>query len=1059
MSAVSCAESHGKPKSYPTYKKRALNNNLESNRRICSHGKANVVLFPVQGLKQVHLVRLWGRFARKKNKKRFSQLKCQSPDYKDQRLKVRDRLRYGDRHVLDRLGHRRQSAFNRLSETYSPSTTKSRPSRKKSKDHPRGRSLPQRQDASNEDCPEDRERFRNVGESYDDSYSHSYHDRDRSRHIKRRRDNESSLSSVSKSDSMITSSVVPKEVGASLENFKVALHLDFPDQEVAIKGTLSTKRRTELCSLLKENLDIFAWQPSDMTGVPRSVAEHQLNIQEGYSLFGKRKWVRPRNALRPYKQRLWGRFPRKKNKRRFSQLKCQSPDYKDQRLKVRDRLRYGDRHVLDRLGHRRQSAFNRLSETYSPSTTKSRPSRKKSNDHPRGRSRPQRQDAFNEDCPEDRERFRNVGESYDDSYSHSYHDRDRSRHIKRRRDNESSLSSVSKSDSSDEWTEPGTKGSRQNFPGDNTGGTDQSKRQTSEKSYDFRGYPTKGRGSSRFTPLTRKPKEILTAEAGKFQQPPPMVTVVEKRSSNKFCDFHNDKGHSTDELITSSVVPKEVGASLENFKVALHPDFPDQEVAIKGTLSTKRHTELCSLLKENLDIFVWQPSDTTGVPRSVAEHRLNIREGYSLFGYHQIQLAESDEEKTAFHTGQEVYCYTKMPFDLKNAGATYQRLVDKAFDSQIGQNIEVYVDDLVVKSHTEAEMLRDIGETFCTLRRINMKLNPKKSPKPKEELIVYMSASYRVISAVLMIERGAIQKLVYFVSRALQVLELNYTPMEKLVLSLIFTAIRLRRTTTKIERHARRTQYHVPAKDVDERTEKPIQGKEVTTVVEENRPTWMTLIMEYLKEGTLPSDRKEARKLRIKARQYELLEGVVYKRSFLTSWLRCVRPLQAKYVIREIHEGSCIMHAGPQYPQHPLTSITALWLFYKWGIDIAGPFPEEPAVIPAEIRMPTYRIAVVDVVCNDEELRLNLDLLKGLRECATIREAKAKLKMTKYNNARVHGVTFRPGDFVYHSNDPSHVVEGRKLGPKWEGPYEVTKALGDGAYKLRSTDGTVLQRT
>ncbi|GKC88326.1 hypothetical protein Tco_1148975, partial [Tanacetum coccineum] len=67
--------------------------------------------------------------------------------------------------------------------------------------------------------------------------------------------------------------------------------------------------------------------------------------------------------------------------------------------------------------------------------------------------------------------------------------------------------------------------------------------------------------------------------------------------------------------------------------------------------------------------------------------------------------------------------------------------------------------------------------------------------------------------------------------------------------------------------------------------------------------------------------------------------------------------------------------------------------------------------------------------------------------------------MTKYYNDRVRGVTFRPRDFVYRSNDASHAVGGRKLGLKWEGPYKVTEALGDGAYKLRSTDGTVLPRT
>ena len=89
-------------------------------------------------------------------------------------------------------------------------------------------------------------------------------------------------------------------------------------------------------------------------------------------------------------------------------------------------------------------------------------------------------------------------------------------------------------------------------------------------------------------------------------------------------------------------------------------------------------------------------------------------------------MAKEDEEKTAFHTSQGVYCYTKMPFGLKNAGATYQRLVDNAFEKQVGRNLEVYVDDLVIKSHTEEELVRDIEETFKTLGRINMKLNPKK---------------------------------------------------------------------------------------------------------------------------------------------------------------------------------------------------------------------------------------------------------------------------------------------------------------------------------------------
>nr|GFD28288.1 reverse transcriptase domain-containing protein [Tanacetum cinerariifolium] len=102
------------------------------------------------------------------------------------------------------------------------------------------------------------------------------------------------------------------------------------------------------------------------------------------------------------------------------------------------------------------------------------------------------------------------------------------------------------------------------------------------------------------------------------------------------------------------------------------------------------------------------------------------------------------------------------------------------------------------------------------------------------------------------------------------------------------------------------------------------------------------------------------------------------------------------------------------------------------------------AVIPAEIGMPTYRTAAIDVVNNDDELRLNLDLLEERRELAAVSEAKSKSKMMKYYNARVRGVAFKPGDFVYRINDASHAV---------------AEALGNGAYKLRSTEGTALPKT
>ena len=95
-------------------------------------------------------------------------------------------------------------------------------------------------------------------------------------------------------------------------------------------------------------------------------------------------------------------------------------------------------------------------------------------------------------------------------------------------------------------------------------------------------------------------------------------------------------------------------------------------------------------------------------------------------GYNQIKMAEEDQEKTAFITSQGLYCYKVIPFGLKNAEATYQRLVNKMFNKHIGRNMEVYVDDMLVKSKEELAHLDDLRETFATLKQYQMKLNPSK---------------------------------------------------------------------------------------------------------------------------------------------------------------------------------------------------------------------------------------------------------------------------------------------------------------------------------------------
>ncbi|GJX55289.1 reverse transcriptase domain-containing protein [Tanacetum coccineum] len=826
----------------------------------------------------------------------------------------------------------------------------------------------------------------------------------------------------------------------------------------------------------------------------------------------------------------------------------------------------------------------------------------------------------------------------------------------------------------------------------------------------------------------------------------------------------------------------------------------------------------------------------------------------------------------------------KMPFGLKNAGVTYQRLVYSTFKEQIGVNLEAYVDDIVIKSKTEQDIIKGIEQTFSTLRRINMKLNPKKcsfameegkflgyvvtsegiranpekakavmdipspktlkqmqslsgklaalnrflsksaerslpfldtlkkctnkkdfrwteaaeaaflemkklvselptltTPKKGETLMMYLAAANEAVSAVLLTERNGRQMPIHYVSRSLQGAETNYAPMEKLALALVHAARRLRRYfqahpikvitdspigqvlnnsgasgrlakwavelgaygITYVPRVAIKGQNlnargdltpvptaleiiypmrfktmrilgwpHLIAPDdveysyalrlnfsnsnneaeyeallaglriakemqvrdihafvdsklvasqsresgrltalavaavqfdhlskevlVEVLNERSVEAQEVNMVVEEEGPTWMTPIRNYLEEGKLPEDPVDARTLMEKIGNYTIEDGVLYRKSYLVPLMRCVGPLQANYVIREVHMGSCGMHDGPRQvvakamnlgyfwpsmhrdareliracddcqahaavprlPKADMISVTSAWPFMKWGMDIVGPLPEGPgrvkylivaidyftkwmeakplatitgkqvvnftydnivcrfgipatiitdngtqfvndpfkkwaeklkiqlistsvyhpqgngaveranksllrgiktrlekggsawaeevpnvlwahrtmkktsngetpfsltygteAVIPAEIGMPTHRTSSVNEKTNDQELRLNLNLLEERREIAAIREARYKQQVEKYYNKKVRHVQFKVGEFVLRRNEVSRAANTGKLGPTWEGPYKVIQAFQSGAYKLSNMEGEEIPRT
>ncbi|KAI0529371.1 hypothetical protein KFK09_001920 [Dendrobium nobile] len=125
------------------------------------------------------------------------------------------------------------------------------------------------------------------------------------------------------------------------------------------------------------------------------------------------------------------------------------------------------------------------------------------------------------------------------------------------------------------------------------------------------------------------------------------------------------------------------------------------------------------------------PKDSFSLPRidqlvdTTSGHQmLSFMDAYSR--YNQIKMNPTDEEATSFQTGRGLHCYRVMPFGLKNTGATYQCLMNKVFKTLIGCNMEVYVDDMFVKSLEKYQHISDLEQYFHLLRRYNIRLNPDK---------------------------------------------------------------------------------------------------------------------------------------------------------------------------------------------------------------------------------------------------------------------------------------------------------------------------------------------
>nr|GEV48763.1 reverse transcriptase domain-containing protein [Tanacetum cinerariifolium] len=692
------------------------------------------------------------------------------------------------------------------------------------------------------------------------------------------------------------------------------------------------------------------------------------------------------------------------------------------------------------------------------------------------------------------------------------------------------------------------------------------------------------RKQDRFTLHTKPPKEIFALEKGKFKAPPPMMTPIEKRNHTKFCVFHGEVGHNTNECMhlkkqieemlkagKLSHLIKELkqNSGKEELKAAKKGEASRKDKALailmvqpwervarqKITQSFSPNTKIlfppldkeeeteglmiieaeigghCIHRMENATtgkdwrrehsasawmnfMVVRSPSSYNGIIKRLGIRKLQtvpstahgmlklpVERGVITLKSSRLVPLEcalvSGPEETLLATKPNLEERVK-PADMTGVPRHIAKHRLNVWEgcSPIGRNLKVYVDDLVIKSRTKDEIVRDIEETFKTLREINMKLNPKKctfgveegmflgykvnnkglkvcldkttkaeeafkqmkqliadlpkltAPIEKEELIIYLVVAKETVlsrpevagierpkedssDTLMEVEEELPEPWILFTDGSsctdgsgagliltnIEGMEFTYAlrfkfdtinneaEYEALIVRLrIAEQMGVKNLQANVDSRLVANQVNgtYVAKEMDmqvlveELKEKSNSKVEILAIVEEEEDTWMTPIFEYLTEETLLVDVKKARAVKHKSQRFAIINGTLYKKSFLGPWLRLGEIIKARLDARSKNWIEELPHV--------------LWTHHTMikSSNRDTPFSltyETEAVIPTEIKMPTLRTAEVDPTQNDEALGINLDLLEEKKRASSNTQSKEQSKDGKRSLQKALGTS------------------------------------------------------
>ncbi|GJZ16616.1 reverse transcriptase domain-containing protein [Tanacetum coccineum] len=797
--------------------------------------------------------------------------------------RVKDRSGGGDGNIFGRLGRRRQSVFDQLSDTYSPSTTKSGPDRTSSRDQSQSKGRPHRQDSPpSRGRSRSKDRSRGVEESYYNTYSfyrmesrhgHRSRDKGRSRIMKRGRTSEPPLSRVSESgtsNEVRWKSASKRQKLIDEEDLAVPWICEEVDPFTPRIRNFKSSRKTRM----PYNVKTY-----DGTGDPEG---HVKNFQAAKQV---ECWAMP----------TWCHIG-------ILSIFHATKDVKDP-VEIHN-IKQRDAETLEDFMERFKVETGRM---------KGAPECMRISGFMHGVNNPELTKRLNEHVPKTMEEMMTVTTAF----------------IR------GETAAASKKKGHAPWKPQ-----------------DQSKRHVSERKSDFRGQSREGRGSNRFTPLTRTPKEILAAEAGKFKPPPPMVTPVEKRSSSKFCDFHNDKGHSTDECM-------QLKKQIEELVRAGKLSHLIKEIK-QGRDQTKNGKKEAPAKDKSLAIYMIQPwhrmtrqkvtqsfarvNEITFPPLTTSkgtEGPLVIEAeigGHMIHRMLLVTIGDVDHSTKAWMNFMIVRSLSPYNGIIGRPGIREIRAVPSTAHGMLKFPVDggivtirstiLIPAECVTVTTSSKEILKEAEADRILILDDFLVEKPDKAPPdtsvvetPQEPWTLFTNGSscvdgsgagliltslegteftyalrfqftasnneaeYKALIAGLRIaaQMGMHNLHVSVDSKlvANQVLGTYIAKEENMVKYLEkaknlisgfanFSISQVLRSKNKkadaLSKIASASFAHLSKQVlVEVLKEKSIQEKEVAIVVEEEGPKWMTPIVEYLRDGTLPDDKKEASKLRIKA--------------------------------------------------------------------------------------------------------------------------------------------------------------------------------------------------